>query len=33
MPGATSKNKEVVDVAKRKNFCLLAWHAALLTRS
>ena len=26
MPGAASKNKEVVDVAKRKYFCLLAWH-------
>ena len=26
MSGATGKNKEVVDVAKRKNFCLLASH-------
>ena len=26
MPGAAGKNKEVVDVAKRKYFCLLASH-------
>ena len=33
MSGATGKNKEVVDVAKRKYFCLFAWHVAPLSRS
>ena len=28
MSGAAGKNKEVVDVAKRKYFCLFAWHTA-----
>ena len=33
MSGAIGKHQEVIDVAKRKNFCLLAWHTALLNTS
>jgi hypothetical protein len=33
MPGAVGKDQEVVDVAKREYFCLLAWHIGLKVAS
>jgi len=33
MPGAGSKNQEVVDITSGEYFCLLTWHSESLSRT